>query len=293
MEDSQRGAAGEGTGEDVDAATRRRWHYSRDELRCSPSISDGYSIEQESAARRDAVDYLGRAFDALLREKLIRRETVALAMLLFHRFYARRSMCTHDRLLYATASMMLACKLDARPRYTTELLNVYAEREGSAPGPLDPRSERGVLLRESLIAAERTLLYVLEYDVGPHAVALPYEFIPMHASTVALGDADVERQAVLAVNSIVRTTLVLQYSPDELAQAAVLVAARLKRIPAPPGTLPLPPSALHDILAQLHEQAGGGGGPAAAQGGRAGASAPAAASAPAGGAEIARDATAR
>ena len=260
------------------------WQYSREELlHSSPTVLDGCTPEQEVAMRRDATEYIARVFETLHREeKHVRRETQAYALLLFHRFYARCSMLAHDRVLTATVAMMLACKIDSRPRFLADFALVYAERvDGNRA--LDPRSERGVAVREAILAAERTLLQVLEFDF--FTLLLPYEHIGTYIAAVgvhgAVGD-DVEKLAAQAATSALKTSLVLQYDARTLAAAAVLVALRIKRVALSPDAaarLPVDGRMLADILAQMSEAsarpvAGGAApapaGPAAGAGGASG-----------------------
>ena len=253
----------------VDDSLVAQWVYSREELqKRSPSVADGCTPEEEASMRRDAAEFITRVFDTFHREeKFVRRETQALALLLFHRFYARCSMVVHDRVLIATAAMLLACKIDSRPRYLAEFAAVYAERIDHSRA-LDMRSERGVAIRDAIVAAERTLLEVIEFDF--HSLLLPYEFIGGYLTMLGVGAGDdVEKLAAQAATSAMKTSLPVQYSARALAAAAVLVALRIRRVAVPPGAaarLPVDGRALSDILAQISEAsqrgaaAGAGGG---------------------------------
>lgn len=104
-------AAAAAAGNGAEAADTT-WRLTREELRASPSVLDGLSPEDEELFRRVECEYLASAGWRLFK----RRETVATAMYLFHRFFSRRSMRKHDRVEVSTACLLLASKLEDNPR---------------------------------------------------------------------------------------------------------------------------------------------------------------------------------
>jgi hypothetical protein len=131
-----------------------------------------------------------------------------------------------------------------------------------------------VTAKEGIVIMERLLLHVLEYDFD---VELPWPHMRRLGDALGVPEG-VTKLAMKAANDIVRTTLTLQYAPEELAQGALLVAARFSQWRPPReklvGVVTLSAAAEADIWEQfckwqavgkaLAQQAQGGGAATAA-----------------------------
>jgi hypothetical protein len=110
---------------------------------------------------------------------------------------------------------------------------------------------------EKIVRAERLLLHVIEYDLE---VPLPWPHI--RPVTDRLGAPEgVAKVAVKTVNDFVRMTLTLQYTAEQLAQASVVLAARICKWPLPPHAatvVTLPQAAITDVFQQFFEWANAG-----------------------------------
>jgi cyclin T len=121
-------AAAAAAGDDAESAAR--WRVTAEDLRASPSVNDGMPYEDEQLLRRVECEYIASAGWRLFKK----REPVAVAMYLFHRFFARRSMRKHDRVEVSSACMLLASKLEDNPRtHLHDVVEAHLQRTGRMP----------------------------------------------------------------------------------------------------------------------------------------------------------------
>ncbi|XP_078446762.1 cyclin-T1-4-like isoform X2 [Wolffia australiana] len=138
---------------------------SRDELeRCSPSRKDGINLLRETHLR-----YSYCAFIKNLGLRLnLPQTTVGTAMVLCHRFFARRSHACHDRFLIATAALFLAAKSEETPCPLNTVVGVAWEMHERHNPPLARfsfSSDWFDQYRESVVAAEHVLLTTLNFEL--------------------------------------------------------------------------------------------------------------------------------
>ncbi|CDJ62608.1 hypothetical protein ENH_00020120, partial [Eimeria necatrix] len=86
----------------------------------TPSIVDGLPREVEISQRIYGCQLIQKAGILLQLEAV----TVASAQTILHRFYYRKSLKKFDVRLVATASLLLACKLEEDPRRVKSLIDV-------------------------------------------------------------------------------------------------------------------------------------------------------------------------
>jgi hypothetical protein len=143
---ASRGAAaappGPATEAAIDSDAEGRWRYSLDELRASPSVvRGGISYEDEQMFRRVECEYMTTTGWKLFK----RRETVAEALYLFHRFYARQSMHEpqNDRTLVSSACLLLASKIgDVLRTQLFHIVEAHLVRGGHPGGVAKDKLER-------------------------------------------------------------------------------------------------------------------------------------------------------
>ncbi|EOD38552.1 hypothetical protein EMIHUDRAFT_109248 [Emiliania huxleyi CCMP1516] len=106
---------------------------------------------------------------------------IATAQVMFHRFYARRSMRRFDVRHVATGALFLATKVEECPRKVRDVLGCFqhllSKRAGKRPVPLDIFSQDYANLKDKLIRAEREILKELGfilYSEHPHKFILNY-----------------------------------------------------------------------------------------------------------------------
>lgn len=148
------------------------WAYTREELEArSPSMRDGYTLLKQEQERRRATEF-AREFVKHLH--VARRvEVFQLSCILFHRFYARRSMARHDVLRMATACVFLALKLDDVAYRLPHVVAIYL-RLVHGLHSVDEKSKDYIETDEALVRAERVLLHALcyDFDVTPPSTIL-------------------------------------------------------------------------------------------------------------------------
>ncbi|KAL3634604.1 hypothetical protein CASFOL_021658 [Castilleja foliolosa] len=141
-------------------------------------------IEQRSPSRKDGIDVLHEtrlrySYCAFLQNLGFRLDipqtTIGTAMVLCHRFFARRSHASHDRFLIATATLFLTAKSEETSRPLNDVLRMASEilhgEEFSVLSymlPVDWFEQ----YRERIIEAEQLILTTLNFELG---VQHPYE----------------------------------------------------------------------------------------------------------------------
>ena len=155
---------------------------------------------------------------------LEKKASVATALVLFQRFFSRRSLVQHDRMAMAVAALVVAGKSTdfANPARASFRLFVpdYLARTSQAGAPaVAERSEAFAAAKERLVQAERLLLHTLEYDVD---VDLPFR--PLQRACRDMGVAEAAPlwgMAVRFANEALRSTLCVQYSAQTLARGCL------------------------------------------------------------------------
>lgn len=178
------------------------------------------------------------------REEKRMREVIANAMLCYHRFFARRSVKSHDRITVASACVMLAAKAMHRAEFAKHFVHRLLERRDKRElGSVNEVSETFVLAKGELLAAERAVLVALEFDFA--SLVLPYPAI--HATCAAIGHgqgtggSEVEFVACRTAQEMLRQPRVmLCYDAHTLGYAAVVAACRIRKVPLPPSTFAPP-----------------------------------------------------
>lgn len=224
-----------------------RWLYTPDEL-AAPSLSqrDGFTPGEEAAAHRDALEYINSFLPSFTNANLglaEPRRLLGTAHLIYHRFYARRSLKGHDRLEVATAAVMLSAKAVNRPQYIKFFVGALLVRRDRRVA--DEHSEAFVMAKEALVSAERAVLAALEFDMA--SLVLPYDYVRFYVAALGLDDDDEwERLAMKGATSMLsQRRVLLGFDPRALAHTALFMAARLRKAALPPATVvPLPRAAL-------------------------------------------------
>lgn len=128
-------------------------------LAASPTTADGVPADAEAAARL--------ALDALIVEAglilHLNPAGVAAAAALAHRYYARHSMTTSDRVAVAGGALFLAGKLEETPR-TLAAVVAALRGAGLPPRPGGDPDDAGAA--DAVLTAERALLYDSGFRLG-------------------------------------------------------------------------------------------------------------------------------
>lgn len=197
------------------------WLLSREEITQSPSRVDGVSYEAEVIMRNSAITQLG----TIGQKRDIKKQIIATACVLFHRFFSRRSMKRFDRSEVALACLIIAGKtveFQSPVMLFKPLINERLTRQG-VKAPISEDSEQWKATKEQLVLLERQVLSCIEFDV---AVDLPFHYVEDMCSSMGLTPVDhpLRTLAIKFLNDLLKTTLVLQYDSSTLAFAALLFA---------------------------------------------------------------------
>ncbi|XP_008222948.1 PREDICTED: cyclin-T1-4-like isoform X2 [Prunus mume] len=196
---------------------------SRDEIeRHSPSRKDGIDAVREAHLRYSYCSYLqnlGLRLD-------LPQTTIATAMVLCHRFFARRSHACHDRFLIATAALFLSAKYEETPRPLNNVLRasceIFHKQDFSFLSymlPVDWFEQ----YRERVTDAEQMILTTLNFELG---VQHPYDPLTSILNKLGLSQTVLVNLSLSLVSEGLRSSLWLQFKPHHIAAGAAYLAAK-------------------------------------------------------------------
>ncbi|XP_050372513.1 cyclin-T1-4-like isoform X1 [Argentina anserina] len=228
---------------------------SRDEIeRYSPSRKDGIDAAREAHLRYSYCSYLQ---DLGLRLDLP-QTTIATAMVLCHRFFARRSHACHDRFLIATAVLFLAAKSEETPRPLNNVVRACCEifhkqdiNHLSYILPVDWFEQ----YRERVTEAEHMILATLNFELN---VQHPYDPLTSILNKFGLSQTVLVNLALSLVSEGLRSSLWLQFKPHHIAAGAAYLATKFLNLDLKPyqniwQEFEATPDVLQDVSQQLME----------------------------------------
>jgi cyclin T len=214
----------------------------------TPTRRDGVTKEEELKWRRWHCQ--------LIRDVGIKTKMppwgIGSACLFCHRFYAVKSMKSNDRLLIATAALLLASKVEESPKSLKSLCEAsLQERFKNDPAGYrrfkdNPSSFDD--FKEQVLFAERVLLYTLGFELN---MSHPYSHIlsgtKTHSTVATIGDAapDDSFKIIPSDNTVLiqtifdllndsyKTTVGLQYDSKTIACAALYLATHCLKLKLP------------------------------------------------------------
>ena len=164
------------------------------------------------------------------------------AQVMFHRFYAKRSLNKFDVRHVAMGALFLATKVEECPRKVRDVINVYwhleQKRAGQTPAPMDIYSSRYNALKERLIRAEREILKELGFILYCEH---PHKFILNYVKLLTVNNETCRQLAQHAwnfCNDSQRTNVCIRFAPEVICCAAIWMAARVLQIKLPSHTSP-------------------------------------------------------
>ena len=150
---------------------------------------------------------------------------LASAQVMFHRFYARRSVKKFDVRHFAMGALFLAAKVEEQPRKTRDVVNVAnhleQRRAGQAPQPVDIFSQRYATYKDRLVKAERELLKELGFILYTEH---PHKFILNYAKLLTVDEGTSKRLAQHAwnfINDSQRTNVCIKFAPEVIGCPAI------------------------------------------------------------------------
>ncbi|ROT70547.1 putative cyclin-K [Penaeus vannamei] len=199
---------------------RSGWYYEKRELRHTPSIQAGLTMDQETQYRRE-----GARFILQVGNKMgLRYETMATGVVYFHRFYMVHTFQTFPRHVTACCCLFLAGKVEETPKKCRDIMK-------TARSLIDDTTwaEFGADPREEVMTLERILLQTIKFDF---IVEHPYTYLLKYAKCLK-GDKkrlpNMVQMAWTFVNDSLCTTLCLQWEPEIIAIALMYLAGKLSK----------------------------------------------------------------
>ncbi|KAI3849109.1 hypothetical protein MKW98_029034 [Papaver atlanticum] len=203
------------------------WYFSKTEIDDhSPSRKDGIDFEKESELRKLYCSFLQ---DLGMKLK-VPRVTIAVAMMLCHRFYMRQSHVNNEWLTIATVSMFLSCKMEETPRLLLDVVVVaYEIMYRTKPAAAERIKQKDVYnkQKELIVTAERVLLVTIAFDFD---IQLLYKPLVAALRRMEISQNAVAKVAWNFVNDWLRTTLCLQYKPHYIAAGSIYLAAKFHKM---------------------------------------------------------------
>lgn len=192
----------------------------------TPSRAVGISYDKERRLRRDSCVFIA----ALGTECDIGQLAIATASVYFHVFYAKLDFRSYDRHVICATALFLAGKVEERGKRVSEIcrsfFNVLRRPKGRA------EYER---LRSKIFEFELMMMDVIDYNFN---VTHPYKYLmtylknvfgPNYANRAEEWEKALKEKGGLAqtawffVNDSLRSTLCLQYQPEDVAIAVMFL----------------------------------------------------------------------
>lgn len=196
------------------------WYYDKRELRHSPSIKAGLTLDQETLYRRE-----GARFILQIGNKMgLRYETMATGVVFFHRFYMVHSFLEFPRHVTACCCLFLAGKVEETPKKCRDIMKTAKNLMKE-----DTWAEFGSDPREEVMTLERIILQTIKFDF---IVEHPYAYLLKYAKCLKGDKKKLQNMVQMAwtfVNDSLCTTLCLQWEAEIIAIALMYLAGKLSK----------------------------------------------------------------
>ncbi|CAN0137058.1 unnamed protein product [Pylaiella littoralis] len=218
--------------------------YSAEQIRNSPSRTDGVSEALENDYRRKTCLFLKAAG----RELELPIDAVATALVFFHKFFMLHSFKRHERLFVGSACLFLAAKVEESSKRVEQVMSKCWKVWHGGRDPPAENEKAFKRLREKILIAERCVLHTLGFQL---TVEHPYcGVMSLLKKLFTLGrgadggkgaDKALNRQlsqaATCFVNDSLVTTVCIQYRPSQVAAAVVYLSYLYMGLPRVDTTL--------------------------------------------------------
>ncbi|XP_037961183.1 uncharacterized protein LOC119690238 [Teleopsis dalmanni] len=196
------------------------WSFGKIDLSCTPSVKDGVSIETEKRYRKEGARFIS---DCGMRLK-IGHNTIATAVVMYHRFYLKHSHRMFPRFFTACACIMLSGKVEETPKKCRDIIAtaefllppVYISTFGSWP-------------EKDIIVLEKILLQTIHFDFDTEH---PYKFLIQYAKGIKGDKAviqDIVQMAWNFINDSYGIILCIEWEPEIIAVALLNLACELSK----------------------------------------------------------------
>jgi transcription initiation factor TFIIIB Brf1 subunit/transcription initiation factor TFIIB len=190
----------------------------------SESRQDGISAEDERMLRVYGCEIIQQAGQLLK----LPQQVCATAQVLLQRFYCKRSLVEFKVEFAAMAAVWLASKLEESPRALRWILQVFhridRRRRGLTLAPLEFTDPLFANWRSNVTVAERYMLREFGFTVH---VEHPHKLVLVLLSPQVLHTSkELTQEAWNLLNDSLRTTACVQFNPETVACAMILLASR-------------------------------------------------------------------
>jgi cyclin T len=208
----------------------------------APSVKAGMTVKRAGNFRKQYVTMINNVCKMLKLNSYVYGTAVTFC----HHFYLVRTLQKNDKMLVAMAAVFLASKSENHPRSLDDVLHAsFKEQYGKdreqalkMASMMKDRQQHD-WLRDSVLKAERALLYVLgfRFQVDPPAAKLleisaSFKLDSFYKPTASAATA-LSQIAANFVNDMWRTTLCLQYSAEMLAAGCLYAAVKVTHTEVP------------------------------------------------------------
>lgn len=201
------------------------WIFDAERLDFTPSFKDGITKYEEAKYRIEGAHFIQR----LAEELKLNYCTAATGSVFFHRFYMLNSFRAFPAYPMAATCLFLAGKVEETPKKCNDIVKILkstlSEQNFAQFGP-DPKEE--------IFSLERVLLQTLRFDLE---VEHPYNHLVKYVQQSGLEvvranmkgetiNKDLLQSAWTFLNTSLCTTICLQYEPEIVAIAVILLACK-------------------------------------------------------------------
>lgn len=162
---------------------------------------------------------------------------MVLAQMIFHQFYFRQSLVSHDVFLLSISCLFLAAKLEEKPKALRDVLNVYyavhSRRRTLRGGPKNNlNTPRNVVLalavgpeeirrwKDLVLASEKNILISLGFRLYHVMDQVPHKLI-LYFCKILNGSNVTAQNAWNVLNDGLRLSLTCRFTPEAIACAAL------------------------------------------------------------------------
>jgi hypothetical protein len=197
----------------------------------TPSVKDGIDRNEELLYRVWGCELIQEAGILLGLPQVV---TVT-GQNIFHRFYYRKSLRRFDAFTVAMGSVLLASKVEEKLKYLRDIIfvfhDMYQRRKQLKRKVLELGGLRYSDWKNELIMMERFLLKELGFSFY-HIMDHPHKYI-LYYIKLLNGSAELAQVAWNYLNDSSRLDLALRYPANDIACAAIYMAARKTSSPLP------------------------------------------------------------
>ncbi|CAA7024339.1 unnamed protein product [Microthlaspi erraticum] len=201
-------------------------YCTREEIEAnSPSRVDGIDIKQETFHRWSYSTFLQELGQRLK----VPQKTIATSIVLCQRFFTRQSLAKNDAKTISMICLFIAGKLEGSPKQAGEVIAVgYRILHNK-----EPSREAYEKIKGNVFTGEKLVLSTLGFDLE---IEHPYEIMFDWVKRTVKVERDANRlyQAALNfVNDGLRTSLCLQFKPNQIAAAALYLGSSFVKVKLP------------------------------------------------------------